>query len=61
MATSATASSLAKKAESASTAGINRTGSNGKSRKDEYGNGMPSTKGRVCATKSLCHGGGQKQ
>lgn len=61
MATSATASSLAKEVESASTADINRTGSNGKSRKDEHGNGMPSTEGMVCATKPLCYGGGQKQ
>jgi len=50
------ASGLAKEAGDASTACSHRTCSNGRSRKDECGDGNPSTEGRV-SSKELIHYG----
>jgi len=52
----ATASGLAKEAENTSIAGSYRTGSDGRCRKSKYGDGNPSTEGRVSSKKPICHG-----
>jgi len=54
-------SSLAKKAGDASTVGSHRACSNGRDRKDECGDGEPSTEGRVSSRKPICYGCGQKE
>ena len=47
--------SMAKEAGNASIASNNRAYSNRGSRKDGYSDDMPSTKGRECTKKLLCH------
>jgi len=42
-------------------AGNNRAHSNRRSKKDRGSNGAPSTEGRVCSMKPICHEGGQEQ
>ena len=54
------ASSLAKKVENASTAGSNRTCSNGRSREDKHSDGKPSTEGRIFLKEPICYECGQK-
>jgi len=44
---------MAEKAGNATSIGDNRAHSNGGSREDEYGNDIPSTKGRGCSKKRL--------
>jgi len=46
---------LAKKAENISTAGSNRICSDGRSGENNGGNGVPSTEGRGCSKKPICH------
>ena len=58
MATTVPTSSMAQETRNTSTVGANRAYSNEESGKNECGNGIPSTKGRVCATKPICHGYG---
>jgi len=53
--------SIVEETGNASSAGNNRACSDGESRKNRGGNGVPETEGRVCSTKLICHGGGQKQ
>ena len=52
---------MAKEARSISTKGSNKTSSDGGSGENECGDGMPSTEGRVCAMKPICHGNEQEQ
>jgi len=55
----ATASGLAKKAEVVSTAGSNRTCSNGRSGKDKCGDGeTPTARCRVSSKEPICYGCG---
>ena len=54
----AMASDLAKEAGVASTAGPNRTCSNGRSGKDKCGDSNLSTEGRVSSKEPICYGHG---
>ena len=60
MATSAMASSIAKEAENASTAGNNGVCSNEGSGENRCGNSTLLTEGRVCSKKLICYGCGQE-
>ena len=53
-------SSLAKEAGDVSTVGSHRACSNGRGRKDECGNGKPSTEGRISSKEPIGYGCGQK-
>jgi len=53
-------SSLAQEAGDALTAGFHSACSNGRSGKDEYGDGKPSTEGRVSSKEPICYGCRQK-
>jgi len=57
MVTMVIASSLAKEAENASTAGFNGTCSNEGGGKNECSDSTPSTEGMVCTMKPICHRG----
>jgi len=46
---------LAKEAENTLTAGSNRICSDERSRENNRGNGVPSTEGRSCSKKPICH------
>ena len=50
--------SVAEEAGNASSVNNNRVHSNRGSRKDRGGNGAPSTEGRVCSMKPICHRSG---
>jgi len=52
------ASSLAKEAEDASTAGSNRVCSNGRCGKDKHSYGDPLTEDRVSSKEPICYGCG---
>ena len=55
------ASDLAKEAGIASTVGNNRACPDGRSGEDKYGNGNPSTEGRVFSKEPICYECGQKE
>jgi len=56
MAADAIASSLAEETREFSKVGADRACSNRESRENKYGDSIPESAGRVCTSKSICHG-----